>query len=165
MIRREEELFNHPLEAQIVLEDAKRDLEENEAGFELAKKHVLYFWGSVAILILFLVIGLGTESSLLLTLDGILAMIAAIALAVLTRKIYNISGGTDDFRNMIKRYTIGAWRVVPIFPLDIIVGIYVAAFGLFAFIFLPKFMLSYRKKTLTKDIELAQDYIRRHPMV
>ncbi|MCR5324604.1 MAG: hypothetical protein K6E85_15215 [Lachnospiraceae bacterium] len=165
MKKKEEELFNNPMEAKIVIEDAKRDLEENEAGFKYAKLHLLCLAGSIVISVLISLLASATKSSFLLSLNGVIQTILFIALIVLTVIVYKKAGGFGDFAKMMGRFGKWGWMIVPFFPIDIIVGLGVFMFGIAALLYLTIFFLWYRKRRLNKDIALAEDYIRRYPVM
>ena len=159
MKKRNEEMFINTIEAQYVIEGSRMELEQNKVALKYSKLHLMVLGGGSLLSGIVTAVFGNTEfgAGLASSIFGITFM----ALLVIGILVYAKGGGFKYYARQFAEFAKWGWRLIPVFPLDIMIGLAIFLYGLYAMVFLPIFFVKLRERRLNRNITEAERFLSR----
>lgn len=140
--------FDDVAYAKSVVDECNVSLQRNKIGLIVGIAVPIFDF------ILLAIVSLLLDKGIDLVGVGFVVMIIAAIVA------YVIGGGLITSLKMIWKITWFSFLIIPIFPIDIVVGIIAGAFVVFGAIFLPVIVIFFERLQIKSDLEAANDYLK-----
>ncbi|MBO4414506.1 MAG: hypothetical protein J5824_00820 [Lachnospiraceae bacterium] len=159
MRRNEAESYISIYEAQNIIEGSRMELEQNKIALHYSKLHLMVLGGGS--LLSGLIAAAFGNTDFGAGLAGSIFGITFLALLVMGIMVYTKGGGFGHYASIFAELAKWGWRLIPLFPLDIMIGLAIFLYGLYAMVFLPIVFVKMRERRLNKNIAEAQLFLSR----
>ena len=169
-MRNKKEKFSSIGEAQLFLQEAPQLLEKAMKGKKLANVHmflvILAIGAAVAGAVFTETLPQGsTEWQLMRTLSISFPSIVLNMLILFSILIYHIGGGFGNILSTFKKVAVWGWFIIPIFPIDLVVGLAIVLEGIVLMLYFPRIFMAIHIRSLRKNMAAAEEYINRQMQI
>lgn len=154
-----EQNISNVIYARELVESSKLTIEKTSKGMKISLLAMACLYGGVPIASILLTFIGKINIDIFASLIGIIPTILILAYAGLSIYAVIVGGGFVKVLKMGWKVAKWAWYLVPIFPMDLIIGFVAGYMIIIGFIFIPIVYLWLMKRQAVKDLKVAEDFI------